>query len=62
MQKYEQDAYLGAVESLQITEAALPPPLIVRFLALPAEQLTMLRCLELIWCGVSNVVAHCYRI
>lgn len=54
MQRYDQSDYLGAIERLKITETALAPPLIVRFLGLPAEQLTMLSSLELVWCGVSS--------
>lgn len=51
MTRFNQSDFLGSIERYGITETAMPPPLIVRFLGLPLEEIKMLKSLELIWCG-----------
>ncbi|GAB7351065.1 hypothetical protein MBLNU459_g1543t2 [Dothideomycetes sp. NU459] len=51
LHRYNQDDFLSAIKNLKITETAMPPPLIVRFLALPAEPLKMLSSVQLVWSG-----------
>lgn len=54
MKKYECVPYLAAVERYSITETAMPPPLIIRSIALPAEDRKALKTIRRVFCGVSS--------
>ncbi|KAF1343641.1 AMP-binding enzyme [Delphinella strobiligena] len=51
MSRFNHNHFLNAIERFGITETAMPPPLIVRFLAEDPEQITMLNSIELVWSG-----------
>lgn len=51
MRRYEHTSFLAAVKEFDITETALVPPVIIKFLSCSAEEQQMLRNLRLIWCG-----------
>lgn len=53
MSRFNHNHFLNAIERFGITETAMSPPLIVRFLAEDPEQITMLNSIELVWSGVS---------
>lgn len=55
MSRFNQRDFLHAIERFGITETAMPPPLIVRFLGLHPSHVTALKSIELVWSGVSNV-------
>lgn len=54
MARFCQNDFLHAISSFDITETAMPPPLIVRFLGLSSKQIAPLRSIELVWSGVSS--------
>ena len=53
MRRFEEVQFLGSIERFSITETAMPPPLLIKFMAMPAEKLSMLKNLHLIWSGVG---------
>ena len=57
MRQFEQSQFLGAIDRYNITETAMPPPLIVRFLGMPKEDCSALRSLKLVWTGGAPLKA-----
>ncbi|KAL1301944.1 hypothetical protein AAFC00_002403 [Neodothiora populina] len=51
MTRFKQQDFLAAIARFKITETAMPPPLIVRFLAMQPDERAMLKSIELVWCG-----------
>jgi len=58
MRKFDQAQYLGAIQRLNITETAMPPPLIMRFQEMPETERAMLKSIRQVWCGGAPISAE----
>lgn len=51
MRKFDQEHFLCSVRRFNITETAIAPPLVTKFLALPECEQAKLRSLKMVWCA-----------
>ncbi|PSK36688.1 4-coumarate--CoA ligase-like 7 [Elsinoe australis] len=51
MHRFDQDKFLSVVQDHQITETAMPPPMIVRFLSMEPKNRLPLKGLRKVWSG-----------
>jgi len=51
MRRYHHAGFLTAIKQFDITETAMVPPVIMKFLSSPPEEQHVLRNLQLVWCG-----------
>ncbi|KAF2231307.1 acetyl-CoA synthetase-like protein [Viridothelium virens] len=58
MRRFDMDAFLTAVATHSITEATLPPPVLVRLHSMPEERRAALKQMRLIWTGGAPLGAE----
>ena len=57
MRRFDQTQYLDAIQRFDITETAMPPPLIFKFQEMPVTEREMLKSLRQVWCGGAPLSA-----
>lgn len=57
MARFDRTTFLRAISNFNITETAMPPPLLVQFLAEDPSTRTELQCLRLVWSGGAPMAA-----
>lgn len=58
MSRFDQAKFLHAVQHFKITETAMPPPMMIKFLAMDMESRRALRNLQLVWSGGAPMAAE----
>ncbi|GAB7340312.1 hypothetical protein MBLNU457_6766t2 [Dothideomycetes sp. NU457] len=58
MRKFDQAQYLAAMQRFNITETAMPPPLLLRFQEMPEIERAMLKSIRQVWCGGAPISAE----